>query len=125
MSLVELAIYIDVILNLGLSLIVIVWDAYFYFKMDEKEKWTKVLYVLVGLFWFVRYIFFFFDVPNFSRQDQFNPFLVLGLTFTLLAFAIGSIVRVQRLVGFNEIKKDVHIIAERVTLWTSKTFFLF
>jgi hypothetical protein len=121
MIILEWAIYLDVILNLILSLIVIFWDLYFYFKVDEKEKWTKILYICVGIFWFVRYALFLFDVDKFSRTDNFNPVLVLGLTLTLLALSIGSIVRMQKIGGKDLIKRDIKTLIDRIKLWTSKT----
>jgi uncharacterized membrane protein len=119
MTLLEIAIEANVILNLVLSLIIIVWDLYFYFKMDEREKWTKLLYAFVGACWFVRYLLYLLDVENFSKINVNAP-LVLLLTFTLLSLALGSIIRVQKIVGFDEIKTDVKNLINRTKIWISK-----
>lgn len=121
MSITEVFVIFNIILNLILSLIIIVWDLYFYFKMNEKEKWTKILYMLVGLIWFIRYSLFLLDIEPFSTE-KFNPILVWMVSFTLLALAIGSIIRVQRIVGFAGMKTDVKRLINRIKRWTSKTF---
>ena len=119
MTILEYAIEANIILNLVLSLIIIIWDLYFYFKMDEKEKWTKILYVLVGIGWFMRYVLYLMDFKPFT---SYNPYLIALVTFTLVSLAVGSIIRVQRLVGFDEMKDDAHTLVKGIKAWTSKTF---
>jgi len=95
MSILELAGILNMILNLVLSLIIIVWDLYFYFKMDEKERWTKIFYAVVGLAWFIRCILYLLDVRNFSSETVNAPLVVL-VTFTLLALAVVLLLEYKR-----------------------------
>jgi len=120
MNILELAGILNMLLNLVLALIIVVWDLYFYFKMDEKEKWTKAFYALVGMGWIVRCVLYLLNVNNFSSENVNAPLVVL-VTFTLLALAVGSIIRVQKIVGFEGIKTDVKNLMVRIKQWIFKT----
>jgi hypothetical protein len=121
MSIEEFFITLNVVLNLILSAIIIVWDLYFYFKMKERERWTKLLYAFVGMCWFVRYLLYLLDIERFSSENVNAPLVVL-VSLTLLSLALGSIIRVQKIVGFGGIKTDVKSLITRITVWTSKLF---
>ena len=84
------------IFNMFLSVIIILWNLYFYIKVPEIERWTKLLYVFVGLSWFIRYIFYFCNLYPFGGE-HINPIMLIILTFTLVSLAVGSIIRVGRL----------------------------
>jgi len=74
--------------------------------MKEEERWTKLLYAVVGFLWFIRYALFIFNIPPFGIKDV-NPTLLVMITFTLLSLAIASIVRVQKLTEKDEFKHDI------------------
>jgi hypothetical protein len=115
-TLVSFLVYLTVGLNLIMSIIIVIWNLYFYVKMKgiEDERWTKLLYASVGLGWCIRYALFALDVSPFGHTDQFNFPLIILTTLTLLSLAVGSIIRVQRLGGFLLIRSDVSCFIEKI-----------
>lgn len=109
----------NIIINMILCLIIIIWDSYFYFKVNEKERWAKVLYVITAFAWLGRYVLYFLNFDGFSKE-HINPPLLGLTTITLLSLAVGSIIRVQRTVGFEGLKKDIKNTLKRVYLWILK-----
>lgn len=110
---------LNIIINMALCLIIIIWDGYFYFKVNEVERWAKLLYVFTAVIWLIRYILFFFNY-SFWGKDAVNPPLLMLVTITLTSLAVGSIIRVQRVCGFCELKKDLLGLGKRIYLWTFK-----
>jgi hypothetical protein len=102
--------------NMVLCIIIIVWDLYFYFKVDEPEKWSKLLYVGIGGGWLIRYILYFISSPGLDRATVNVPLLIL-VTFTLCGFSVGSIIRVQRICGFRCLLNDIKSFFGRVKKW--------
>lgn len=104
-------------LNLVLSFIIVIWDLYYYFKISEPERWTKLLYALVGFFWIIRYTLFFLDKEPFNLLSINRPVLVLT-TFTLLSLAVASIIRVGRDFDTkNVIKSFIIDVSRRISSW--------
>lgn len=103
-------------LNLLMSFVIVTWNLYFYVKMKgiEEERWTKLLYAVVGFGWFARYCMFFLDVYPVGYSDVYNQHLFILTTLTLLALTVGSIIRVQRLGGFPLIISDAKKVVERL-----------
>lgn len=112
---------IDVVIlfNLVLCIIIIVWDIYFYYKVPETERWTKILYTSVGAFWFIRYVLYFLDVPPFGPEHNI-PVLTSLVTFTLLSLAVASIIRVQRIISLEDMKDDLIEWLRGCRKWKSK-----
>ena len=94
------------IFNIILSLIIIIWNFYFYVKVPESERWTKLFYVFIGFIWLIRFIFYFLDLEFFGGA-YINPIMLIFLTFTLVSLAVGSIVRVGRLFTVKDIIADI------------------
>lgn len=108
-----------VILNIGLCIIIIVWDIYFYYRVPESERWTKILYTSVGILWLIRYVLYFLNIKPFG-YTQSNPFLLILVTVTLLSLAVASIVRVHRLITVEDMKNDITNCLLRNTKWMLK-----
>lgn len=104
-----------VLLNLFLSIIIIVNDLYFYFKVKEPTGWSKLLYAAVGFFWFVRYILFYLQFHPFDFNDI-NPSILILTTFTLLSLAVGSNIRIQRDIGIKNMLNDLR----GIKIWISR-----
>lgn len=108
-----------VIFGIFLCLLIITWDLYFYFKVNETEKWAKIIYVGVGIGWLIRFILYFFNYDSLGI-DKVNPPLLMLAIFTLLGFAVGAIIRVKRSVGFTVIASDLDALRKKIILWTSR-----
>jgi len=91
-------IFLLVIFNMILSLIIVIWNLYFFINIKENESWTKILYTTVGIGWLIRYILYFSHYRDFC---VINPPVLILVTLTLLSIAVGSIVRVQRIIPFR------------------------
>lgn len=113
-------ILLNILVNVTLCLIIITWDTYFYFKVNETEKWAKILYIFVATLWLVRYVLFFLDYKTFGEENV-EPHLLMLVTLTLLSLAIGSVIRVQRICGFQGLKNDILNLLKKVKLWISRT----
>lgn len=111
-------IYGLVTFNILLCLIIILWDVYFYFKVDEKEKWAKILYIFTAFGWLLRSVLFFFNYDGLGISTI-NPPLLMLSTFTLLSLALGSIIRVQRITGIQSLRNDIKKLLKKVFSWTS------
>lgn len=109
----------NVIVNMILCLIIIVWDSYFYFKVNEAERWAKLLYIFVAIIWLVRYIVFFLTQHRFD-DENIEPHLLPLLTLTLLSLAVGSVIRIKRINGVGELRKDIAELIKRIHLWIFK-----
>lgn len=113
----NLSICLLFVLNTLMSLIIIIWDLYYYFKTDEAERWTKLLYSVVGFFWFIRCLLFFFDVKPFGFEDV-NLAILTLITFTLLSMAVASIIRVGRDFDMRNPVKDIVVyVSKKVISW--------
>lgn len=104
---------INAIANTILCVIIVLWDTYFYFKVNETERWAKLLYIFVGVVWLIRYILFFLDYDGYGKANA-NPVLLMVVSITLLALAVGSIIRVQKLCGSSCLVKDIKTIVARI-----------
>ena len=92
--------------NIILSLIIIIWNLYFYLRVMESERWTKLFYVFIGFLWLLRFIFYFLDLKFFGGA-HINSVILIFLTFTLVSLAVGSIVRVRRIFTTDDMIDDI------------------
>ena len=95
-----------IFLNVFLSIIIIIWNLYAYQRIQETERWTKLLYTFTGVVWFIRYNLYLFDMYPFDKENV-NPYILIIMTYTLLSLAVGSIIRVGRLFTKKEILNDL------------------
>ena len=111
---------IFILINMILCFIIILWDTYFYFKVSEIERWSKILYVFVATCWLVRYLMYTIDYGPLGKSGPVNAPLAMLTTLTLLSLATGSVIRVQRSVGLDGLKQDIRRIYKRSLLWISR-----
>jgi hypothetical protein len=106
-------IYALVTLNMAFCVLMIVWNLYYYFRIiDHTERWTKIFYSFIGLMWLVRFALFYLNVYPFGLSQS-NPILLIMITFTLLALALASIIRVLKLRGLHDIYIDIRRLLKR------------
>ena len=106
-----------VFLCLVFSVLILVEDLYFYFKIDEDSRWSKLLYAAVGFSWTIRFILYYLRIEPFDKASS-NPTLLIFLTFTLLSMVVGANIRIQREIGIKGIVEDL----KRVYRWISLKF---
>ena len=87
---------IIIITNVILALLIVIEDIYFYYKIKEDTRWSKLLYAGVGFAWSI----YFLDYSLFNREPVSLPVLIL-ITFTLLSLTVGANIRVKREIGTN------------------------
>lgn len=110
------------VINMILGLLISFWDLYFYFKVKTPERWTKLVYSMIGFLWFLRYLLLFL-FPETCGTQEFGDVWVRGLiTFTLASFLVGSIIRVRRTFTTEEIKCDFKDRLGRVKTWILHLF---
>ena len=101
-------------LNLLLAFLIMVEDLYFYFKIIEDTRWSKLFYSFIGLLWTIRYALFYLKIIPFDKANS-NSVLLVLTTLTLLSLVVGANIRLVRDVGKGVIINDI----KKVWKWIS------